>query len=908
MTLSLRRPGDGNDYLGCSLLLLPALARDAAAGGGCEGYWIVHRESWQNTSISRDWTWTLAECFCSSGLPAGTMLRRDPHERMDPHDDHLRQLLDQRSARTAYILPRFFSPRPNDIHHDTRSLNSYRAPTSPRVPLEARSRLNELAESMLDLDDDSRDPSDEDEDDSDAPDTVDADHESEDTRLSLLGPKMRFHGKAPWEMDGGVLAEEDEPESDHVSNRGRDGIRKGLGFRSSSRGTTTSSRPSGESSRSNQAKPKRSFETTSSANSPYGRGGALHALGQASISSTSLVPQTAPRQTGLRLNFPLPRSDSPSSQYATPPRSPRSITSHSNAPSPVSRNNHEYAHFPSNNNKPLMRRATNDSAASQSLYSEEMHPYANPDLVVSYADDPSTAPARSVYNNSGVARSDSTATVTESLTTTTSRSATGSTLTPDTSASSMSPSQSPRSRISMFHGKEISAPLPIHPGASTLQNHNISSPLVAPSLPPGWTERSASPTFALISLEQARAQRSRSATAQNLSISSTSSTPFPEVSAGEGYDHSPTNSIASRARARSISTGARAKTALQNIVGGPPSKPERRDSEPSTAVSLQQQGSSGGAAGKTLKHKKSGFMRLFNGARGTEKDEKNSPPPVPSLSDGYAAFNAQQQSGTKLAKVSSHRVPAPQVSPSMVEAPNMWDDHSRVSPSSRPIPPSLSIKTGPQSRLRAASAADDFQTRTVPSDMSDRDWHQADLPQSAPPNVTEFPALKLRPVSTLFSAHFGDHIVSQDSDSQQPGLDADVDTLSSLSPSTVISPITPGLLLGRGSGEKMPMATISEDQVQSALVQSLQDQMVTAKKAWQRHIWELEGQVRDLKAEVEGLRAADGEAYCNACGRGRPASTPQPRNGAPHDHKTFTGVVNRPRARTGTSARFGSAV
>ncbi|KAJ7783635.1 hypothetical protein DFH07DRAFT_764112 [Mycena maculata] len=791
------------------------------------------------------------------------MLRRDHY---DPNDSHLRQLLDQRSARTAVALDYdspsvysspFFSPRPNEF--DTRSLNSYRAPQSPHTPLEARSRLNELAESMLDLDDESREASDSDD---DAPDTIDAEHEEDpNSRMSLLGPKMRFHGKAPWETEADTLEEEDEPDPD----RGRDGFRKGLGFRSSSRGTTASRRPSGESGRS--AKPKRSFETTSSA--PYAHGGALHALGQASISSTSLVPQPAPRQ-GLRLNFPLagtPRSDSPSpySPYATPPRAPASPRSA--APSPVSHSTHEYAHFPNSNKSHLTRRATNDSATSQSAYSsEEMHPYANPDLVVSYADDPTTpAAGRSVFDASGVARGDSTATVTESLTTATSlsRSVTGSTLTPDTSASSMSPSQSPRSRASMFHGKEISSPLPIA-GA----NNSISSPLMAPSLPPGWAERSASPTFALISLEQARAQRSRSATAQNLSISSTSSTPFPE------------------APPSIVGSGSGSST---------PVKPERRDTEPAISPSS-------GVQGKTLKHKKSGFMRLFNGARGAEKEEKLSPPPVPSLSDGYAAFNAQQQqSGAKLGKASSHRVPPPQVSPSMLQGPNIWDDSNRVSPTSRPLPPSLSIKTGSQSRLRAASAADDFQTRTVPTDTSERDWLGAELPQSAPPNVTEFPALKLRPVSTLFSAHFGDHIVSAES---QPGLDADGDTLSSMSP-TIVSPITPGLQ-GRGSGDKAPMTTISEDQ--SALVQALQEQIGSAKKAWQRHIWELEGQVRDLKAEVDGLRKGDNDVYCDTCGRGRPAqvrggSTP---TNAPHDHKP--GVVNRPRARTGTSSRFGSAV
>ncbi|KAJ6519685.1 hypothetical protein C8R45DRAFT_852801 [Mycena sanguinolenta] len=804
------------------------------------------------------------------------MLRRAHDE------DHLRHLLDQRSTAlrqamhledydspSVYSAP-YFSPRPNDIA-ETRSLHSYRASPSPTPPVESRTRLNELAHSMLDLDDE---PVDDDR----VPDSEADPDDQDDSRLSMLGPKMRFHGKAPWEMDAETLDEEDE-EDDRLSTRGRDGFRKGLSsFRSSSRGTTASARPSGESSRSNQPKQKRSFDSTAS--SPYGRGGY----------SPAAQPTPASRQAGLRLNLPLSGS-------ATPPHgpaSPRSIHSpHYKAPSPTPpRSNHEYAPF----HKPsLTRRATNESAASQSLYSEEMHPYANPDLVVSYADEQvvTPAPARSAFNNlPDLVRSNSTATVTESLAT--SRSGTGSALTPDTSASSVAPSQnSPRNRASMFHGKEISSPLPII--SAPLPTNNISSPLITPGVPPGWMERSQSPTFQLISLEQARAQRSRSTTAQNLSVSSTSSTPFPETPPAID-DPSPPSTIAFRTRARSISTGARAKTALQNMVSSVPARPppERQNSEPAVP-------------GKTLKHKKSGFMRLFNGGR-AEKEEKYSPPPVPSLSDGYAAFNAQQQTGPPSSKSSIHRVPPPQLSPSMFQPQNSLDD-SRVSPTSR-LPPPLSINTTPQPRHRAASTADDFQTRTAPSDMSDRDWNQQELPQSAPPNVTEFPALKLRPVSTLFSAQFADHLTPQrDSDvPSQLSLDADVDTLSSTSPSTMISPVTPGLSLGgsaRASGDretgKLPMialATTTDDQ--SALVQALQDQISNAKKAWQRHIWELEGQVRDLKAEVDGLRGGE---YCETCGRGGTRNS-----GMMHDHKAPSGVVNRPRARTGTSARFGSAV
>ncbi|KAF7310792.1 hypothetical protein HMN09_00622200 [Mycena chlorophos] len=739
---------------------------------------------------------------------------------MDP--DHLRELLRSRASVNTSVedTPSIysmhtFSPRAEDVH----SLRSFR-PSSP--PL-----MNQLASSLLDNDDDP--PHTSVDSDDDAGDTV----EDHDPRMSFLGPKMRVFEKAPWELSG-TLEEEEEPEP-----RGRDGF-KGMGFRSSSRGTTASGRPSGESSRS-YPKPKRSFETTSS-----GRGSPFNTL------STASQPTG---RTGLRLHFPVPRSESPSSASSPrAPASPRSVTSHhSNAPSPFAPNNM--------NKSPLTRRPTQDSTVSDTPYPEEEvhHPYANPELVVTY-DDPSPTPNRSVFRIPSVARSEA-STLTESGASL-SRSVTGSTL-DSASVTSMSPSQSPRMRASMFHGREISSPIP------TISTAHISSPLMAPTMPPNQN-------FGLISLEEARAQRSRSSTANGHPMS-TSSTPFPESA-----DPSPPSSVASRSRARSISTGSRARVALQNIVTMP-AKLERRDSEPAPAVAS-------GPPAKTLKHKKSGFMRLFNGGRGSGDE---SPPPVPPLSDEYAAFNAQQSNGIRSAKTSIHRVPAPEASPSMFFQSS--PTRERLSP--KQSPPALTINTAPQGRLRAVSTVDDFQTRTAPSELPDRDWHQTDLPQSAPANVTEFPALKLRPMSTLFSAHFTDHMVLPDSDSQ-PSLDADADTLSSTSPIS-LTPLTPGTALGRSSADsKGPMATISEDQ--SGQIQALQEQLANSKKAWQRHIWELEGQVRDLKAEVNRLQAAETGGYCDSCGRGKRVTGPDP--------KSFTGVVNRPRARTGTSSRFGSGV
>jgi len=76
---------------------------------------------------------------------------------------------------------------------------------------------------------------------------------------------------------------------------------------------------------------------------------------------------------------------------------------------------------------------------------------------------------------------------------------------------------------------------------------------------------------------------------------------------------------------------------------------------------------------------------------------------------------------------------------------------------------------------------------------------------------------------------------------------------------------------------------------------SLQEQLISARATWQRKVWELEGQVRDLKAELEEVKGRNGDEYCDTCGRGK--KLPPASSGG--------GVVNRPRARTATSTRFG---
>jgi hypothetical protein len=84
---------------------------------------------------------------------------------------------------------------------------------------------------------------------------------------------------------------------------------------------------------------------------------------------------------------------------------------------------------------------------------------------------------------------------------------------------------------------------------------------------------------------------------------------------------------------------------------------------------------------------------------------------------------------------------------------------------------------------------------------------------------------------------------------------------------------------------------------QASMVRSLQEELAAAKKAWQLRVLELEGQVRDLKTIVEELKGSDNN-YCQSCGRTTAAAA------APRSES----VVNRPRARTGTSSRFTNAL
>lgn len=598
------------------------------------------------------------------------------------------------------------------------------------------------------------------------------------------------------------------------------------------------------------------------------------------MSSTSLaVPsgESSGKGLGLRNKFSIPR---------VRPRTPSTFSGHSalsNSPHVISNDSPTESEF-------------SGLSMSNSYHSQEfVHPYANPDLVVTPARESTSSLHRGGSGSGNMVRSDSISTITDF-----SSASSHSTLTHMTSPSSLRQQSLPSPRVSNFTVKEISSPIsPVRPSMDKIRDTKTPArpAAVGPAGIPGWMDNPTSPTIQLISLAEAQAQakeRARSATINGGAPPDTL-VPFPEADPNP----SPTSSTPARSRARSISAGA--KNALHNIVGGggpSPPKLDRGDSDSSL--------NSHGGSGRSLKHKKSGFMRLFNGK------EREMVPPVPTLSDAYMSRNSTSQATVpRTTKMLLPRVPVPPlptdglVSNSSSLSSDSGSDFGTTViqqvqpiPSPKRTPPPLSIITSHSPRPPAANS-----NLTLPiAGTASKSQEDGRLLCSAPPGTTDFPSLKLRPVSAVFSAHFADHIVVPEVESP---LDAEqsLDTPSSFSPSPGRSPLTPGFSIRSeetAADKASIISGISGSGDQSSVIQALQSQIVSAKKAWQRHIWELEGQVRDLKTEIEDLRTAGNEkGFCDVCGRGKPVE----RDNA---EARKVGIVDRPRARTGDAARFGS--
>ena len=681
------------------------------------------------------------------------------------------------------------------------------------------------------------------------------------------------------------------------------------------------------------------------------------ALAQESLSTSSLGHSHHPgRQEGLRGKFSLGRLRSNSSTLDIP-NDPAACPPLPAVASPSPRVSYD---------------TTNSSSLDVTGFfvdrhiDKEFHPYASPELV-SYSLEPPK-----------VLRKDSNSTIVE-VPPFFAKPLTISAPAPETS----------KRRTSHVHGKDISSPVSVSPDTPSHPQPDESLPHAIP----GWTERNLKPGFSLISLEEARAQRRgttllslNTRACEALSSGDSSTTTAPETPPSLSSDASYSESVAARARGRSISAGTKARNVLSSLVR----QPERRGSESGFATGLEVSAVKDANApvitSKNLKHKKSGFMRLFGNAKVNEKEPSlvPLPPSAPSLSQSEASILTSRH----YPKPSSHRIPVPSLSPSLLEAASRLEGayqpgtsdvidvswSSTTSPK-HPLPHNISVSNG-------SSPLQTSPLQTSPRAASIKD---VSLHQRAPPDVEDFPALKLRPVSTLFSAHFGDHIdvtklgFADEQESIGPKETGDdtivrrrenerlrLDSLASMSVSSssasatssqynlsplapsfagtaLTTPVTGGTASPTDSGstagptwsrdhdyvlvdERLNMdpqfvppslspnasfsshAVREKDAQAATAIKVLQEHLDNTNKMWQKRVCELENEVKSLKNELARMKLQKHNEGYEKCGDRLPPVPPLPSK--PQQQKPFKNeggagrVMNRPRVKTGSSARF----
>ena len=539
--------------------------------------------------------------------------------------------------------------------------------------------------------------------------------------------------------------------------------------------------------------------------------------------------------------------------------------------------------------------------SQRKAHDDFVHPYANPDLVVAYTPSPETIPSDHPILGD-VGESDSNSTVTDSAST---RSAALSVVSSDASSTSLTSRDIPHGNLRV-NGKAISSPISVlHQNDSSYVDRTTKFLSLHP--PPGGFDdpirnNPRSPTVTLITLQEAQARERFRSSTDHTPVSRTklpfpSSDDIPEATEAQ-TEEMDTAGKKAHTRARSTSAGTRHK-----ILPLPAAQPQNAEMREESAVPI----SASAVPGRALKHKKSGFLRLFGGRNSEGEKERNPPPPIPPLADVYAEERVQIHGTGKPSKLVRPRASKSSFSPTLhgsgasnatlasaYSASSGGDGLDGKGPCSRRRqPPSLSIVTKtpdqsiPTSVVEQSSSMSlNFESPPLPPPP-----HSLTVPQSAPPGHSDFPGLKLRPVSTSFSSHFANMVGGPVEELQR-----DVHTPSSAASSnTALSPFTPVSI--RRSDDALATA-IEAPGEEYLTIKGLQDQLVSAEKAWQQQIWELRGQIKDLTSELEDLRAADNQEYCEVCGRG------ELRKHLDEQLPKKVGIVNRPRARTGDTARF----
>lgn len=611
-----------------------------------------------------------------------------------------------------------------------------------------------------------------------------------DTRLSVMGPTTRVYSRAPWELGEDTLREEDEDTRSMFSGRSRFKNSKDKDSSSLVKGFPfASSLSAGAKSRSSSV-PRPSTDT------------------QAFSSSTSSNYSRPSISSNIR-----PESPVTSASHSEYPQGANMINHHDR--SPVSPRSLQNDRFPTD---PDIRR---------------IHPYANPDIL------PQTLTHQPHSQHAQVEE--------ESIA-----------LSPSLSRSSggyNQPASSPGLNYKQGYHSTHSAASPRH---HPLPPSSAMAPMASPHerLPPRmapWQHTPSSPTFHLLSLEEAQAMKAKQRSA-------TVGTP----------------STSPHIRGRTVSG-----TAAQERLKSHTLPQETHDLEDSSKT-------------PNLKTRRSllGLFAKKEKDRPVTPRSASPPPPVPSLPPsipGTPSGLPPQLNMPFAPPKSPRRVPPPSLNVATDSLPteNSAKDNTNTSPppspkhqhaTVSPSPPVVVLTPQPRKKSSFLGHGSRAPLAKPPSINPN--------PGSVPPSIA-FPALHVRPISTIFSSMPSDYLSGAASPPPVPTL--------SFRP-TVDSPSTPGFSsrsasISTGSSDAGPPTPSVDHSANAVVLAQLRDQVHGAREVWKSQIADLEAQVRALKKEVEELRTAP----CAACGHVGCET------GLRGEGKTS--MLNRPRAKTAAGGR-----
>ncbi|KAG8825962.1 hypothetical protein FRC17_008442 [Serendipita sp. 399] len=402
-----------------------------------------------------------------------------------------------------------------------------------------------------------------------------------------------------------------------------------------------------------------------------------------------------------------------------------------------------------------------------------------------------------------------------------------------------------------------------------------------------WQYTPGSPTFQLVSLEEAQALR---------------------------------------ARQRQMSLGAGATNEQQTPRSRTISGPNRKSMLPLEHPPAELNGDSSNPAGKTLKGRRS-LMGLFTKAKEKGSGRSESPPPVPVLPNlpnrstttpvspsplsshteiPSIPTPVRHESAPQPKSVTPKRLPPPSLNV-VVTSPQPRIDHPyRDEFAPPPAIPTIQKSATPPPSFPNSSSGRKPVPRKQTSAQTLSPTSPSNKPSSAPSTIQGFTGLSLRPVSTIFNSMPTDYLAQGPSVHPVPSMPYGSNSGHSMTQ----SPTTPSLWSSRSESVSTGSLDIQQPGTPGGLVHSmsscsslegpggatslslLQKQVYGGRDMWKTQISDLEAQVKALKAEIVELR----KSPCPSCGH----------LGGGSSCAEKTSVINRPRAKTAVNnQRFG---